>query len=134
MKKTAATIGALALAFGLAACTDANRYGERDDATITAEVERELTNEGIAGTIDVAAYDGVVTLNGTVPNVEAKDRAADIADDVDGVDRVENNLRTTMAGDAPEPLQGQRPYAPDGAMNPPAEQRPDAGAPPAPEM
>jgi len=105
MKRIVTFTAAIALAFGLAGCTESeNRYGEAEntDAGITAEVERELIGEGLPGNIDVAANNGVVTLSGTVPDAEAKNRAEDIAEDIDGVDRVQNNLRTTMAGDAPQ--------------------------------
>jgi hypothetical protein len=101
MKKTL-VIGAAALALGLAACTESDRYAaEPNDDTITADVTRMLENEGVAGNIEVSANDGVVTLSGTVPNEQAKKRAEDIADDIYGVEVVQNQLRTTMAGDAP---------------------------------
>jgi osmotically-inducible protein OsmY len=102
MKKTLVMIGVAALAFGLSACTESDRYAaEPNDDTITADVARMLENEGVSGNIDVSANDGVVTLSGTVPNEQAKKRAEDIADDIYGVETVQNQLRTTMAGDAP---------------------------------
>jgi Flp pilus assembly secretin CpaC len=101
MKKTV-VIGAAALAFSLAACTESDRYAaEPNDETITADVERMLQNEGVSGNIEVSSNDGVVRLSGTVPDEQTKDRAEDIADDIYGVEMVQNDLRSTMAGDAP---------------------------------
>ena len=91
--------GAFAAALALGACTS-----ERSDTAIRADVQNELTREAFAGPIDVSVVEGVVTLAGNVPNAEAKERAEDIAEDVKGVDQVVNNLRPTMAGDAPLPI------------------------------
>lgn len=122
-------IGAAALALGFTACTENDRFADAtDDATITANVEEELIDERIAGNIQVSSAAGVVTLNGTVPNADARERAEEVADDVDGVDRVVNNLRTTMAGDAPDLDEGTD--IPGGAMNPPPANRPPGANPP----
>lgn len=102
MKAIALTIAA-ALACGVAACTEDRREARPADSTITVEVQKELNEEGVRGTIVVTSANGIVTLSGTVPDIVAKNLAEDVAKDVDGVDRVVNNLRTTMAGDAPAP-------------------------------
>jgi hypothetical protein len=101
MKKTVVMMGVTALALGLAACTDSDLYSDaRSDATISAEVKRELSEEQLSSSVTVTALDGAVTLTGTVPDTGAKDRAEDIAEDVNGVKSVKNDLRI-MAGDAP---------------------------------
>jgi osmotically-inducible protein OsmY len=82
-------------------CTDASeRTLGYQDQNITAEVETALRAQ-LPGKIEVNTRDQVVTLSGAVPDVAARERAADIAADVRGVERVENNLRATIAGDAP---------------------------------
>lgn len=97
MKRYIALAGALLLAAGLTACSN----DARDDASITANVRKELADDKVPGAIEVAVTYGVVTLSGSVPDTDAKARAEDAADDVAGVDRVVNNLRTTTAADAP---------------------------------
>src|SRR5689334_3509518 len=78
----------------------------RDNATVTADVRRELTRQQLPGTITVAVADGVANLGGTVRDDQTRAKAEDVADDVSGVKRVVNNIRvTTAAGDAPA---GQR--------------------------
>lgn len=96
--KSMALAAAITLALALGACTQ-----DRSDTSITADVKNELEEEGIGGTIEVTVVDRVVTLAGNVPNAEAKERAEDVAEDVKGVDHVVNDLRPTMAGDAPAP-------------------------------
>lgn len=99
---------AMLLALGATAC---NRTA-RTDAAIAAEVRHDLAKKQVPGVIDVVFNDGTATLSGTVPDAATKDRAAIIADEVNGVERVVNNLRTTIAADAPmRPDMGQ-PAAP----------------------
>jgi hyperosmotically inducible periplasmic protein len=64
------------------------------DAEITAKV-----NAGLAADKDLSAIkinvdtkDGIVTLNGPVPNASAKDRASEIARNVKDVKSVDNQL------------------------------------------
>jgi hypothetical protein len=90
--------GAMLLAVGAVAC---NRGDNRTDAAVAAEVRHDLARKQVPGVIDVVFIDGTATLSGTVPDAATKDRAAIIADEVNGVDRVVNNLRTTTAADAP---------------------------------
>jgi hypothetical protein len=99
--RTQLVVVALALALGALACDRLNTTA-RTDAEITADVRQELTAAGVPAAIDVMTRDGVVTLAGNVSSVEIRTRAENVAEDVDGVDRVVNNLRaSTMAGDAP---------------------------------
>lgn len=78
----------------------------RDNAAVTADIRRELAEQQLPNTINVAVTDGVANLSGTVRDDQMREKAEDIAEDVDGVQRVVNNLRvTTAAGDAP---MGQR--------------------------
>jgi osmotically-inducible protein OsmY len=75
----------------------------QDDARITAAIEHRLaTDEARANLrdVEVRTNGGTVTLSGTAPNADAGRRAARIADEVAGVERVVNNVRTA-AGDAP---------------------------------
>jgi hypothetical protein len=98
MKVLALALGSV-LALGLIGC----QSEPRSDAEITADVKQELTREGVPGTIDVMTMNRVVTLSGNVPNAAAKEDAEDAAEEVDGIERVVNNLTTpgSMAGDAP---------------------------------
>lgn len=65
-----------------------------DDATITASVQKKLTGDKLSNftRINVDTDRGVVTLKGTVSSVEEKSRAEDLARQVAGVTRVDNNL------------------------------------------
>lgn len=93
MKKIA-VCAAIAVALGTSACS------EQSDPEIVADANEAIAEENVPGSISVASNDGVVTLTGIVPSMQAKDRAQEVVNDVDGVERVVNNLRTT-AGDAP---------------------------------
>lgn len=65
-----------------------------DDGTITAKVKSAFVAEPTlsALAIDVDTNKGVVTLNGTVGNTAASDRAKQIASGIDGVKSVNNRL------------------------------------------
>ncbi|RYF01655.1 MAG: BON domain-containing protein [Comamonadaceae bacterium] len=65
-----------------------------DDAGITAKVSAGLAKEpDLSGVkIDVDTRNGIVTLNGPVKTSEARSRAAQIAQSVDGVNSVVNQL------------------------------------------
>lgn len=92
-------IAAALLAAGSAVAADPgeDRTAGRavDDATITAQVKRDLVRDAdIKGMqIDVDTNRGVVTLTGTVPTDDVKDRAEDIAEGTKGVKDVQNNLK-----------------------------------------
>lgn len=66
-----------------------------DDATITAQVQGKLTSDRISNfsRVDVDTERGVVHLSGVVPSAEDKARAAELAREVAGVRRVDNNLQ-----------------------------------------
>ena len=66
-----------------------------DDATVTTSVQEKLTSDKVSNfsRIDVDTERGVVTLNGVVRSVEEKARAEDLARQVDGVTKVNNNLQ-----------------------------------------
>ncbi len=109
MTKTARVVAVAVLAAGIAACTSmTGRSAGRniDYATITAEVKSKLAGEKASTltSVDVDTVNGTVYLTGTVPDATTKQRAAQLARDVNGVRRVENNLqtRTMAAGDAPK--------------------------------
>jgi hyperosmotically inducible periplasmic protein len=81
---------------GCAALDDDVTVGEAiDDAAITAQVKAALVEdkELSALTINVDTADGVVTLNGDVNEASDIARATDVADDVDGVRSIRNNLK-----------------------------------------
>lgn len=66
-----------------------------DDATITASVQGKLTADKASNfsRIDVDTNRSVVTLNGVVRTEEEKSRAEDLARQVTGVSKVNNNLQ-----------------------------------------
>lgn len=117
MRRYTMLVGAALLAAGLFACSN----NDRDDVKISSAVRQELADQQVPGAIQVAVTYGVVTLSGDVPDSDAKAKAEDVADIVNGVDRVVNNLRTTTAADAPArpnipgnpPVNPHAPSAPD---------------------
>ena len=66
-----------------------------DDATVTASVQGKLTGDKLSNfsRINVDTDRSVVTLNGVVRSVEEKLRAEDLARQVAGVTKVNNNLQ-----------------------------------------
>jgi hyperosmotically inducible protein len=95
------------LVFGAAACTSTTGRSAKtnvDDTAITAAVKTKLAADRTASLtqIDVDTVSGTVYLTGVAPTSAAKSHASDLADDVDGVIRVVNNLQIkSAAGDAP---------------------------------
>lgn len=72
--------------------------GEKiDDMSITAKVSSGLAKDSdlSAIKINVDTKEGVVTLNGPAPNAAAKNKATDIAKQVQGVTSVNNQLVVT---------------------------------------
>lgn len=96
----------LALVAGCQSMTGRTAGENVDDAAITASVKSKLAADraGSLTSIDVDTVSGTVYLTGTVPDASAKERAGELARDVDGVRSVVNNLNTrgSMAGDAPD--------------------------------
>lgn len=69
------------------------------DATITAKVQGTLTGDKLSNfsRIDVDTEQSEVTLNGVVQSAEEKRRAAELAREVSGVTKVNNNLQIQSA-------------------------------------
>ncbi len=65
-----------------------------DDSIICARVKTKMISDDFvkAGPIDVAVYNGVVYLTGTVPSDSQKRMVADLTRGVEGVIKVENQL------------------------------------------
>lgn len=86
----------LVLAAGCTALTGKTAGTNIDDATITTSVKTNLAAERGMQTltsVDVDTNKGVVSLNGMVDSSAAKARAAEIAGNTSGVQRVINNLQ-----------------------------------------
>ena len=85
----------LALFGGCKAMTGKTLGRHIDDAGISASVKTQLAKQNVSSLarIDVDTNEGVVYLNGTVENEEVKTQAAQLAQQVDGVVRVVNNLQ-----------------------------------------
>ena len=89
---------------GLAGCDSGTgrRVGQQvDDASITAAVKAKLAAEQGTSTltgINVDTSGGTVRLSGTVDSEAMKLRAAALAQQVDGVSRVVNNLQVRASG------------------------------------
>ncbi|HEV8724260.1 MAG TPA: BON domain-containing protein [Candidatus Binatia bacterium] len=88
----------LALLLSVTGCTSltgetAGQYV--DDSTITASVKAKLVAEKVANLtrVDVDTTNSVVSLNGIVPSPDQKRHAEELALQVSGVRRVENNLQ-----------------------------------------
>jgi Predicted periplasmic or secreted lipoprotein len=66
-----------------------------DDSVITAKVKTALISESDtkAYQINVETFQGVVQLNGFVDDANARRRAEQVAQEVEGVKRVQNNLQ-----------------------------------------
>ncbi|MCR5886051.1 BON domain-containing protein [Rhizobacter sp. J219] len=81
--------------------TAANQAGDKmKDASITTKVNAELArdNDLSALKIDVDTSDGRVVLRGAAPTAEARDRATIIAQRVEGVLSVDNQLTVGQRG------------------------------------
>ena len=65
------------------------------DASISTKVQSKLTADRMSNfaRVDVDTERGVVNLSGVVETAEQKSRAAEIARQVDGVKKVNNNLQ-----------------------------------------
>lgn len=66
-----------------------------DDATMTASVQGKLTADKLSNfsRINVDTDRGIVTLNGVVRSAEEQSRVEELARQVDGVTKVNNNLQ-----------------------------------------
>ena len=87
---------------GLVACqatTGKSASQNLSDASITAAVQGKLTADKVSNftRVDVDTERGTVMLSGVVQTPEQKRRAEELAKQVDGVRRVQNNLQTQTA-------------------------------------
>jgi hyperosmotically inducible protein len=101
-----ALIAALCVSlFGCTAMTGESAKANVNDAAITTAVKAKLAGDRMASLtrVDVETVKGTVYLTGIVPDSAAKLRAQEIAQKVDGVANVVNDLKTqsTVAGDMP---------------------------------
>jgi len=85
------------LAVGFCAAASAAVLPEINETTISDAVQSELSRDQAvpAHRLDVATVEGVVTLNGTVNNILAKERATKIAMTVKGVRAVVNKIKVS---------------------------------------
>ena len=97
-------LGSLAIAVLLSAAGCTAMTGETagqniDDSTITASVKTKLAADKIGSLtrIDVDTTRQVVSLNGVVESPEQKARAEQLASQVNGVKKVNNNLQVQKA-------------------------------------
>ncbi|HEY1236327.1 MAG TPA: BON domain-containing protein [Candidatus Binatia bacterium] len=97
-------LGSLAIAVLLSAAGCTAMTGETagqnvDDSTITASVKTKLAADKIGSLtrIDVDTTKQVVSLNGVVESPDQKARAGQLASQVSGVKKVNNNLQVQKA-------------------------------------
>lgn len=115
----------------LTGCQMINRHTEEtsgrtagrtlDDKTITQAVEHKLKTEQVYkfNEVSVNTFDGVVQLSGFVNTDEQKHRAGELAQQVDGVTQVENNISLKPSGNLQPTGNGSYNYQP---QNPPPNQ------------
>ena len=101
------TAFALLVIVAVAGCTAMTGESARknvNDAAITSSVKTHLAGDRVASltSVDVVTVGGTVYLTGIVPDYTAKQRAEQIARNVDGVRNVVNDLKTRSAADAPK--------------------------------
>lgn len=97
---TKLTVTALCMAFLMAAgsvCAKKSASEELSDNAIALAVEHELLlDEAVSShLVDVEAIDGIVTLDGMVSNILARDRAVELAGTVKGVRSIVNELQVS---------------------------------------
>ena len=80
---------------GCTALTGQSAGQNVDDTTISASVKSKLVADRVGNLtrVDVDTTNRVVALNGVVESAEQKRRAEELARQVDGVRRVDNNLQ-----------------------------------------
>jgi hyperosmotically inducible protein len=86
------------LFIGIVGCASQPKHAadaRTDDAAITAAIRAKLSNDATLHLfrINVDTRQGIVTLSGTLPTEERKQRAAELAARVDGVRQIENLLQ-----------------------------------------
>lgn len=98
MNAAAASLWAVVVLAGLVGCqsTTGKTAGQAmSDASISTAVQAKLTSDRVSNfaRVDVDTERGVVNLSGVVQSAEQKARAEELARQVDGVKRVNNNLQ-----------------------------------------
>lgn len=89
---------AAVLSIGLAACASSPKHASTgqfvDDRVITTKVKTKLLENDITSglNIDVDTFKGTVELNGFVSSEKEKQKAAELAQTVGGVQKVVNDL------------------------------------------
>jgi osmotically-inducible protein OsmY len=84
------------LALGACQSTTGKTAGQTmTDTKITASVQSKLTADRVSNfsRVDVDTERGVVNLSGVVPSADQKSRAEELARQVNGVTRINNNLQ-----------------------------------------
>jgi hyperosmotically inducible periplasmic protein len=100
MKRMVNSFVAILFVFSLAGCqsmTGKTAGQNVDDSTLTARVKTKLVSEKAANftRINVDTNNGIVYLNGVVPDAQQKAKAEDLARDTNGVKKVINNLQVS---------------------------------------
>lgn len=100
MKRMVNSFVAVLFVLSLAGCqsmTGKTAGQNIDDSTLTARVKTKLVSEKAANftRIDVDTNNGIVYLNGVVPDARQKAKAEDLARDTNGVKKVINNLQVS---------------------------------------
>jgi hyperosmotically inducible protein len=93
---------ALALILAVGCNTSQAPEQQMDDTAITTSVKSQLATDVELSTItgiEVNTTNGVVTLSGQVDTDQVKRRAETVAQSVDGVVRVTNNLQVSGSSD-----------------------------------
>lgn len=111
LKKPASVVLAALMAVGAVACTSTSERGPAqsagatagrviDDSVITGKVKAALVADPTtkAHQITVETFQGTVQLSGFVDDTEARQRATEVASNVDGVKDVKNDLRLRDRG------------------------------------
>jgi hyperosmotically inducible protein len=98
MLKALVTAVGMVCVLGLGACqsTTGKTAGQTmTDSKITASVQSKLTADRASNftRVDVDTDRGIVSLSGVVPSAEQKSRAEELARQVNGVTRINNNLQ-----------------------------------------
>jgi osmotically-inducible protein OsmY len=75
-------------------------YAKRNDDDIVFDLREQLKKESFLDDIRIIVEDGVLTMDGTVPDIVTKRRLAYVARTMDGVVEVENHLRPGNVADS----------------------------------
>jgi osmotically-inducible protein OsmY len=109
--------------------TAAEQQSQPADATITMTIQsRYFGDDTVKGhEVDVDTENGLVTLSGTVETAAARSRAETIAQSVDGVTRVQNELRVEPAAEIARAEDPARPAVDPERTGEPASSQVNAG-------